>query len=185
MVTRALQSLICVCVLAVASGRASAQVQISPNITFEVRTGTNAAPSGDPLLNLMLSQPPIDTSELFVHAEFDPPTVAMGQRTTLRVIVTALQDSVAFPDPLPAPVSLSVTRGGSAQQFQAMTGRMQVRSTFNFTVRPNASGSVGLPAFDITVAGRSVRVPGAKLNVLPSREPVPAVELLFDKMESI
>lgn len=54
------------------------------------------AQSVDPLVNLMMSQPAIDTdTPPRATASFDPPEALPGARVSYRVVVTALKESSA------------------------------------------------------------------------------------------
>ncbi|MBI3878799.1 MAG: BatD family protein [Verrucomicrobia bacterium] len=139
-----------------------------------IQSGTNAAPI-DPLINLMMSQPQVETNQVFVVAEFDPPAVPAGARATYRLIVTALSETIVLPEKLPAPAGLRIEEGGKAQALQNLGSIIQARSTYNFRAYPAAPGGVVMPAFAIKVAGKSVTVPEARLTVLaPSAVLVPA-----------
>jgi hypothetical protein len=161
---------------------------IPPKPGIQIITPGGAAvtvgPQGmDPLLNLMLSQPPIDTmGPVVATAEFDPPTVALGSWATYRIIVTALSDTVQLPENIPAPAGLSLQKGGQSQSLQNLGGRIQPRSTFNFRAHPAGIGTILMPAFNLTVAGKVVSVPEARLTIVPAGSPgvPPAPRLVLE-----
>jgi hypothetical protein len=140
----------------------------------------NAAPAAvpppvDPLLNLMLSQPAIDTqAPVIVEAEFEPPVVTAGSRATYRLILTALSDTIELPAKLPAPPGLDVQPGARSQTFHRPGAVMQARSTFNFRARAAAPGTYVMPSYSVTVSGKPVSVAEKRLQVLPPGAPLPA-----------
>jgi len=136
----------------------------------------------DPQLLLMMSQPPIDTNQAVAIAEFDPPTVAAGTRTTYRIVITALEDMIELPEKLPAPAGLKLEAGGKGQGLQNLGGIIQARSTFNFRAQPAAPGTLVMPAFKANVNGRAVTIPEARLTVLPAGSPLPPVPRLTLEM---
>ena len=65
------------------------------------------APQPDPLMQLMLTQPPIEiSSNVTITASFDPPVIAPGGMCTYRVTINAVSDSVRWPEDLPARAEL-------------------------------------------------------------------------------
>src|SRR5215831_7064254 len=71
-------------------GRAGAQVTVPPQ--------------SDPLMSLMMSQPPLDTtSPVRATAAFDPPVVRPGEPSTYRVSFNALEQFIAWPSSIAAP----------------------------------------------------------------------------------
>lgn len=111
-------------------------------------------------------------SPVEAHAEFDPPMAAVGERVVYRVVVTALDESLKLPDPLPAPNGLELHAGGRAQAFHP-TGNMKLRpeTTVIFHGMAAARGTFTMPAFDLMAYGKPVKVPETVLNVVPYGTP--------------
>lgn len=134
------------------------------------------ASAANPLISLMMQQPNIDTdSPVVAVSEFDPPSVTRGGRVIYRVILTAMNESVKFPEKLPAPAGLELIPGGRGQSYSPPMPKMQPRTTILFHANPAASGTYVMPAFTATVYGKPVTIPEARLTVVepgstPTRE---------------
>ncbi len=144
------------------------QIRISVQGGNVMRISPNSAPN-DPLVNLMMSQPQVDTdSPVSALAEFDPPRVAVGQRATLRIVLTTLSESVEMPEKIPSPAGLELQTGGRAMSFQNLGMKIQARSTFNYRARAKAPGTYSMAPFAVNVAGKKVMVPATQLIVVPA-----------------
>ncbi len=132
-----------------------------------------ARSGGDEFDSLISSAASFDMdSPVEAHAEFDPPVAAVGERVVYRVVVTALDESLKLPDPLPTPNGLELHAGGRAQRFQP-TGNMKLRpqTTVVFHGMATAKGTFTIPAFDLMAYGKPVKVPETVLNVVPYGTP--------------
>ncbi len=131
-----------------------------------------ADPSGSPQvapINVMLMQPGIDIdSPVAVFSAFDPPVATRGERITYRLVVTAMNESVNVPTNLPAPAGLAVALGGRGQNYASTGQKLQPRTSVNYRITPLTNGVFTMPPFEITVYGKKVKVPEARLEV---REP--------------
>lgn len=126
-----------------------------------------APPRVDPLLNLMMTQPPIDVvSSVAAEAEFDPPVVQVGGDAVYRVMLNSLEESVQFPTGVPAPDALHLRKGASGHFLQSGGGRITPRATFLFHARPTTPGQFTIPAFVVTAYGQPVTVPATTLRVV-------------------
>src|SRR6266403_2352735 len=66
--------------------------------------GAEPPPGQDPLMQLMMSQPPVDlTSPVTPTAVFDPPVVRPGEKTIYRVTFNALEPAIEWPEQIKAP----------------------------------------------------------------------------------
>src|SRR5262249_54351350 len=93
------------------------------------------APTQDPLMALMLSQPRIDTtSPVSVTATFDPPIIGVGQSSTYRVVFNALEESIEWPDRLSGPANMSLQPGAHGQILQMAGNVLVPQTTFNTRV---------------------------------------------------
>ena len=144
---------------------------------------TSAPPTvTDPLMSLMLSQPPIDVSSpVGATTFFEPPVVKPGQDAIYRVTFNALEESIDWPGKLAAPGGLQVRAGAHGQMLVFAGSTMQPRTTFNYHIRPSVSGRFIIPGFPVTVYGKPVSVPAALLEVEDSPPPAvpPAPRLLL------
>ncbi len=124
-------------------------------------------PGQDPIIQLMMMQPAIDTNlPVVAEAEFDPPILPVGGRGVYRIVVTSANDSVTLPDKLPTPVGLELTPAGRSQNYHLTGGKMQPRSTINFHVRALAVGEFTMPGYSVTASGKTLAVPAAKVSVV-------------------
>jgi hypothetical protein len=142
-----------------------------------------APPPQDPYLTLMMSQPKIQTDgPVDPFASFDPPSVKPGQQAIYRVTLRALEQTVRWPETIPAPKELQMTPGGHAQTFQmASPSMMSPLTDFNLRVQTTSEGEFTVPEFTLEVGEKRVTVPAAKLIVTanPTSAP-PAFKLLVE-----
>jgi len=130
------------------------------------------APQPDPLMQLMLSQPAIDiTTNVEVRVSFDPPMIQLGEKSTYRVTINAVSDSVRWPDNIYAPMDLTVQRSARGQILQNVGNKLQPATTINHHVTAAATGSFTIPEFKVKVYGQNITVPAARLDVLPRTGP--------------
>jgi hypothetical protein len=128
------------------------------------------SPFLDPMAAAVMQQMGVD-SNLFITAEFDPPVVALGQRITYRVVVGAVAEGVSLPEKLPAVPGLALAEGGRGFHYATVGLSIQPRTTFNYRVSASAAGLRVMPAFPASANGRTIRIPEARLMVLPPGAP--------------
>jgi len=128
------------------------------------------------LIQLMMSQPPVDISTpVSATTSFDPPLVQPGEKSVFRVTLNATDASIHWPDEISAPPQLKLRRGASGEIMQPVGGMIRPMTTLNYEVRASATGQFTLPEFVVDVYGKPVVVPATQLEVrdeLPSHEPV-------------
>lgn len=138
---------------------------------------------GNALIQLMLSQPPVDiSSPVVATTSFDPPLVQPGEKSIYRVAFNATEVSIGWPEEITAPPQLKLRRTSSGQIMQPAGGAMRPLTTFNYAVRAAESGRFTIPEFVVDVYGKPVVVPPAQLDVrsgLPSPHE-PARQLLLE-----
>jgi hypothetical protein len=123
----------------------------------------------DPLMSLMLSQPPLDTtSPVRAQAGFDPPVVRPGTPSCYRVSFNALEQTIAWPQKLVAPAGLTLRPAAHGQILQMTGSNMAPLTVFNNRTHPAQVGEFVIPEFTVTVEGKPVTVPEAKLEVMES-----------------
>ncbi len=126
----------------------------------------------DPLMQLMLSQPPIDvSSKVEAKAAFDPPVLRAGDQATYRVTFTALKDSIVWPEKISAPPELQILPGARGELFSAAGNQLKPMTSFNQRVRALKPGVFTIPQFVVSVYGTPVTVPEARVEVQPASSP--------------
>jgi len=124
-------------------------------------------PPMDPLLQLMITQPSIDvTSNLVATAVFDPPVINPGGKSVYRFTVNALNDSVEWAEPA-FPTELRARFTARGQNLSMMPGEAKLKplTGINYHIAAEVEGVFSVPAFSISVYGRTVQVPEAQLQV--------------------
>ncbi len=142
---------------------------------------TTPPPAQDPLMSLMLSQPKIDiTAPVTATAAFDPPVVRPGEESIYRVTFNALAESVAWPDKLNGTSGLEIKQGARGEMLRLAGASYAPLSAFNYRVRPERLGEFSIPAFEVNVYGKSVKVPAARLEVVSApTEPGQPTPLIY------
>ena len=124
-------------------------------------------PPRDPLMSLMISQPRLYLPPVTqATAVFDPPVVRPGEQAVFRVTFNALQDSIEWPEQLPAPPQLQLSPGARGQLLQMTATNYEPRSSYNTLVRATSSGGFTIPEFAVQVDGKPVTVPATRLQVV-------------------
>ena len=120
----------------------------------------------------------------FGHAEFDPPTVTPGTRSTYRLVVSSPQGSVSPPEPLSAS-GLALERGASGEQLVVVSGKVWRILTFNYYATASTPGTFTVPGYMIDRGGTPVAVGDATLNVIAAQDDNPAepLELILEVPE--
>jgi hypothetical protein len=124
---------------------------------------------------VMRPQPPVDNSQfknVTATAEFDPPVVRPGEKTFYRVAVTAMGDSVEWPDQITAPAALTFGRSAHGQLTQSDGTQFHPLTEFIYEVIPTAAGHFAISNFSIFANGRSVEIPAANLDVVAGNAPL-------------
>jgi hypothetical protein len=130
----------------------------------------------------MMQQPNIDTeSPVTVLAEFDPPVLSVGERSTYRLVVTAMHGSIQMPDALPSTPGLGLEPGGHAETYVHIGSKLQPRTTFLFHARATTNGNYAIAPFTISAYGKPITVPACQVTFLPlsSPSPLPALRLII------
>ena len=142
---------------------------IRPPMVIRSNSPTNTP--GQELFNSLVSSAASFDMDSPVEAQagFEPPVAPLGAPVLYRVVVTALDESLKIPDPLPAPEVLGLRLGGRGQSYES-TGGMKLRpqTTIIFHVTTSSNGVFKIPAFEATAYGKPVKVPEAILNVVPA-----------------
>src|SRR5439155_16000062 len=108
----------------------------------------------DPLMNLMISQPKIDTSAPVIpSAVFDPPVVRPGEQSIYRVTFNALEESIDWPAQITAPLELQMRPSAHGQILQMAGPALVALISFNTRVRPSALGQFTVPQFVVQAYG--------------------------------
>ncbi|MEO6784631.1 MAG: BatD family protein, partial [Chthoniobacteraceae bacterium] len=105
-----------------------------------------------------------DDGNAAVSAGFEPETGQLGRPVIYRVRITASEQPLEPPE-LAAPAGLDMAFAGGGVSTVIINGRPMITSTFNYSVVPQRTGRFTMPAFEVAVGGRRVRVPPAVLTV--------------------
>ncbi len=133
------------------------------------------APQTDPLSQLMVTQPSIEiASNVVAVSSFDPPVVRIGDKSIYRVTFNALDESIVWPEEIPAPHQLELRLSARGQVFQPAGQQLKPQTTINHHVHASGVGSFTIPEFTVAVYGRQIRVPEAKLEVVAASAAVPS-----------
>jgi hypothetical protein len=140
-----------------------------------------ATPQPDPLMQLMLTQPPIEiTSNIVVTATFDPPVITPEGKSTYRVTINAVSDSVRWPEDVLAPTELTLRLSARGQHLQPTGATIRPMTTINHHVTATKTGTFTIPEFKMRVYGKPVTVPAAQLQVVSHLPPgTPPAQRLF------
>ena len=126
------------------------------------QTPSPTAPN--PLIQIMMSQPPVDiSSPVTATASFDPPLVRPGEKSVYRVSFNATEASIRWPEEIPAPVHLKLRPSASGQIMQPWGGAFRPMTTFVYDARASEPGLFTVPEFVAEVYGKPVVIPAARL----------------------
>jgi len=132
------------------------------------------APRLDPLNQLMVTQPSIEiASNVVAVSSFDPPVIRAGEKSTYRVTFNALDESIAWPEELPAPPQLELRLSARGQVFQQIGNQLRPYTTINHHVRATNPGTFTIPDYTVDVYGRRITIPAARLEVVSQDTAVP------------
>ena len=127
---------------------------------------SNAQPTPDPLMMLMLSQPPIDVhSTVRPLVSMEPALIGPGGQASYRVVFNAMEAAISWPEQLPQVPGLELRAGGRGQVLQPSGTNLQPRTTFLYRALPRRAGHYTLPEFQVQVYGKPVTIPSASLEV--------------------
>lgn len=120
---------------------------------------------------MMIQQPLVEIAaddKVAVTAMFEPAAIADGERTFYRVTVDATENSVVWPEKLFAPEGLEFGLSARGQVSRMEGNRFRPLMSFIYEIEPQTNGHFVIPAFDVLVNERRVRIPEAKLDVSPT-----------------
>ena len=127
-------------------------------------------------------QPTVEVSpaeKLVTTAEFDPPTVRVGEKTFYRVTVDATQNSIQWPDEIGAPPELKFGANVRGQISRVEGNKFHPLTAFVCEVTATAAGSFTVPAFVVPGGWLPAEIPAATLAVVDNNSaPIPAARKL-------
>ena len=129
----------------------------------------------------MRPQPPVDNSQfnnVTATAVFDPPVVRPGEKTFYRVSITAMGDSIEWPEEIGAPATLPFIRSVHGQLTQSDGTQFHPLTEFIYEAVPTAAGHFVISNFSIFANGRSLEIPAAGLDVAENAAPHPPARQL-------
>lgn len=117
-------------------------------------------------MQLMLTQPSVEIStNVEIHATFDPLVIGLGEQSTYRVTINAVSDSIKWSDDIYAPMELTLKQSARGQILQPAGAVLKPITTINHHVTATQAGEFTIPEFRVKVYGRNVTVPFARLIV--------------------
>lgn len=123
------------------------------------------------LMQLMLSQPPVDiTSPVTATAILDPPVIGVGETAVYRLTLNALESSVRWPQQISLPPGLKLTPSARGQILRLDVNALRPHTALNFHVIAERPGFYEIPAFVLEVYGKPVLVRETPLEVAPKLE---------------
>jgi len=124
------------------------------------------------LMQLMLSQPPVDiNSPVTATATLDPPVVEAGETAVYRLTLNALESSVRWPQEIALPPGLKLTPSARGQILRQDINALRPLTALNFHVVAERPGFYMIPAFVLEVYGKPVLVRETPLEVAAKLEP--------------
>ncbi len=135
----------------------------------------------------MVPQPAVDNSppeNILATAEFDPPVVRPGEKTFYRVTITATENSIKWPDKIPAPPELRLGAVARGQLTQPDGMPFHPVSGFVYEITALALGHFVVSNFVVQVGGSSVEVPPASVDVDGHGVTLPARKLSLEVSET-
>jgi len=131
------------------------------------------------LSQLQVAQPAVDlTSPVTASAEFDPPVVGAGKKTFYRVTLDATESSFAWPAKIPVPAGLQFGVPAHGQLTQMQGPKYRPLTAFAYEVQTTATGHFTVPGFSVDVAGQTVAIPAAELEVVAVNSNLPPARRL-------
>ena len=98
-------------------------------------------------------------------ARFEPEVGRVGRPVVYRVTITASTKPLEAPVP-PAPAGIDLEFAGGSISSVILNGMPAITSTFSYSVVGQRVGRITMPAFEVAVAGKRVRVPPAVLTLV-------------------
>ncbi len=138
-------------------------------------------------MTLLMAQPKTEiASNVVATAWFDPPMVRPGESAVYRATFNALEESIVWPEKVAATAGLDLRAGGRGQILQFNGTNFVPRTTYNYNVRAPGLGTFSVPAFGVSIYGKTVTVPAAQLIVAAAAPPSipPAQRLVLEASET-
>jgi hypothetical protein len=137
--------------------------QVSPHVS----------PNG--LAQLQVAQPLVDVSSpVSVTAAFDPPTVQVGGKVFFRATVDAAQESIQWPEQIPAPAELKFLAQARGQILEVQPGGFRPVTAFLYEFQATAAGRFTISNVVVNAYGRPLKISAAALEVVPPGGTSPA-----------
>jgi hypothetical protein len=136
------------------------------------QTSLQISPGG--LIQLQTTQPAVDvTTPVTASAEFDPPVVRPGDKVFYRVTLDAAEAAIDWPEKIPAPSELKFGASAHGQTTQNLGNRFRSLTAFIYEVRPAVAGNFIITNFTAKVAGVTVEISAATLEVVATDSDLP------------
>jgi hypothetical protein len=133
------------------------------------------------LMQLMLAAPKLVTDlPIAPAAAFDPPVIAPGGKAVYRVSLHTLDEAITrWPDKLPVPPQLELTRGAEGMVFNMAGGTMKPLTVLNFHATAARAGVYVIPSYEVEIYGQPVTIPEARLEVRAGIAGLPSARQLY------
>ncbi len=103
------------------------------------------------------------TTDATATAGFDPAQIAAGDVTHYNVAISGFSSAPNF-DP-PKVDGLDLVGRGSSYSIRIVNGEMSTDVSLQFSIRASKPGHYTIPAYNVTVNGKTVAIPAATLEV--------------------
>ena len=131
------------------------------------------------LAQLQVAQPPVDVSTpVTATAVFDPPVVPVGGKTFYRVNVDATEGSIQWPEEIVAPPELKFGVGARGQTTRLLGNKFRPLTAFVYEVQATTAGRFTVANFSVNIAGQTVEIPAAGLDVVAANSPAGSAGIL-------
>ena len=149
-------------------------------ISLSFAAHAQTPPAKDPLMQLMLSAPQLETgAPVIPAAAFDPAEIQPGGSAMYRVTLNTLLEAItSWPSNLVAAPELQVSTGARGQIFRMNGNLMQPVTVLNYHVTATRAGSFTVPGFLVEIYGRPVMIPTARLEVAATGTAAPPARRL-------
>lgn len=111
-----------------------------------------------------------------VAATFTPPSVHLGEEVQFTLTYTDVPQSALQAPRVPRVDGLTFRYAGQSSQVQFVKGQVSQSLALTYLVTPQREGDFTVPAFDVPIAGGSLRTEPVTLKVLARGKQLPAEE---------
>ncbi len=118
--------------------------------------------------------PCVVRAQATLTASLEPPSIAVGEDSSLRVVVE--NGSADAPPSFPQVAGLRITSAGTSQEMSIINFHQSLRTVFTYRLTGLKAGSVGIPPVRVTVGGKTLSTQPLKLEVRAANTPPPGAD---------